>query len=691
MAENILLTFLSDVKTLDNGEIKPTKFKNVEGEEVYITNESAVRYLQQNGIEISKIFVLTSNLTRSEIKNYLPKTTHLEYFNNRMKNFINAENFITNETIYNYNEENSGEENLKSVAEVAELIQNYANGKEIFLNVDLTGGMRHINMMMLDIIRLLEYSGIKIERLIYANFSTKTVEEVKNIYDLFQLISGVEEFVNFGSVEAFKKYYAKNKQSTNLKKLTDAMENFADAIKLCRYGKFIDAIKNLQDAINNFEKMSKTSKDVQDILMARLIDKIRDKYKMLISTSGEDDLKILRWCIKNGYLQQALTLYTERVPEYIFKDFVVLRKKDSEIAEKNLMQDNLNIGFYVLNNYIEKDAKFKMARADYEIEIEALNKEYFGAVKKFLGRILSYEDLRKKYFDEKILKRGMILPSAEIFETLIEIAKNPKIFLNLDVPELLPIKKIIDDIEPKLENIPSVGQRLKEFFKFLNKTELKKYFSAYEYDTRIFRLEYMLNKKIFRLKMDAEEFFNIMKKYFTLKDERNHSNHARTDETGEFETSKILQEGLLRGLSEIENIRKIEIAEIDESDDEKIEKIFINHTNHVSENWSSEQKKAAEKYGRIIDFPFPDIPPTFDSNKVKKLVAENLKEILKLNPTSVLCQGEFNYTVAMVEELKKRSITAVAATSERVIEETVQEDGSSKKVSTFRFVQFRKY
>ena len=42
--------------------------------------------------------------------------------------------------------------------------------------------MRHINMMMLDIIRLLEYSGIEIGKIIYSNYNQQkrvgTVEEV---------------------------------------------------------------------------------------------------------------------------------------------------------------------------------------------------------------------------------------------------------------------------------------------------------------------------------------------------------------------------------------------------------------------------------------------------------------------------------------------------------------------------------
>ena len=122
-----------------------------------------------------------------------------------------------------------------------------------------------------------------------------------------------------------------------------------------------------------------------------------------------------------------------------------------------------------------------------------------------------------------------------------------------------------------------------------------------------------------------------------------------------------------------------------------MKKIFLNHTNHPSDKWSSEQIAAAEIFGEIIDLPFPAIPPEFDKEEVAKKVAENLKKILSFEPAAVLCQGEFNYTFAMVSELKKNKIPVFAATSERMVSSVVQEDGSSRSVSTFRFVKFRDY
>ena len=92
------------------------------------------------------------------------------------------------------------------------------------------------------------------------------------------------------------------------------MENFSEEIKLCHYGQFRAAIIELHDAVHDFDA---EDGNLQDLLMLRLIDRIRQDYSDLIEFRELDDLKVIRRCIKNGYMQQALTLYTERLSEYL--------------------------------------------------------------------------------------------------------------------------------------------------------------------------------------------------------------------------------------------------------------------------------------------------------------------------------------------------------------------------------------
>lgn len=118
--------------------------------------------------------------------------------------------------------------------------------------------------------------------------------------------------------------------------------------------------------------------------------------------------------------------------------------------------------------------------------------------------------------------------------------------------------------------------------------------------------------------------------------------------------------------------------------------VFINHSNHISDNWSQAQREAALAYGNIVDMPFPELRADYSEQKIREVIQRYLSEILAMNPVAVLCQGEFTYTYGLVSLLKEHGITVLAACSERNSREELQ-GGVSRKVSYFKFVQFRKY
>lgn len=118
---------------------------------------------------------------------------------------------------------------------------------------------------------------------------------------------------------------------------------------------------------------------------------------------------------------------------------------------------------------------------------------------------------------------------------------------------------------------------------------------------------------------------------------------------------------------------------------------FVNFSNHPSNAWSDAQKKAAEKYGQIVDIQFPEINPDMTEKEIFDLGTKNVERILLYNPKAVMCQGEFTLTFDMVNKLKTNNIICLSACSKRVVIEKILEDGSSKKEAIFSFVQFRRY
>jgi hypothetical protein len=129
--------------------------------------------------------------------------------------------------------------------------------------------------------------------------------------------------------------------------------------------------------------------------------------------------------------------------------------------------------------------------------------------------------------------------------------------------------------------------------------------------------------------------------------------------------------------------------------------MFINLSNHPSEKWSDKQLEEAKKYGDVVDMQFPQISTELTSADIDALVFEYYLKIKELIPVDffkrevkksfvVMVQGEFIFTYRLVSLLKNEEIMAVAARTERVVKEIV-EDGIPKKVSEFNFAGFMEY
>ena len=121
--------------------------------------------------------------------------------------------------------------------------------------------------------------------------------------------------------------------------------------------------------------------------------------------------------------------------------------------------------------------------------------------------------------------------------------------------------------------------------------------------------------------------------------------------------------------------------------------IFVNFSNHPSENWSNEQINAAKRIvsgGSIVDIAFPQVSGEADESEISRTADKYAKEIISLNPSAVMCQGEFGICLEVVTTLKNNGIKVLYSCSERKTLETVI-DNRTEKTSVFKFVRFREY
>ncbi len=119
--------------------------------------------------------------------------------------------------------------------------------------------------------------------------------------------------------------------------------------------------------------------------------------------------------------------------------------------------------------------------------------------------------------------------------------------------------------------------------------------------------------------------------------------------------------------------------------------MFINLSNHSSKNWEQKQIAEAEKYGQIIDFPFPAIDPDYSSEDIDNLVNHYAELVLAYDEPVVMLQGEFVFTYRLICKLKDAGIKVISACSRRQVVEYKNDSGVAVRESKFIFERFMEY
>ena len=191
-----MLLFLSSIRVENNGEILPKIYKNGIGP-CYTTNESAVRYGVQKHGPMKRLFVfatqtvqlpLTYKTKEDIIKEYRDEEdhtyTHLSYFEHRLQQ---GEHPIETELeVADYDENADMTENIQSIVEMAAkvdaFIASLPKDDTLVLHADCTGGMRNAAMIMMAVLRLMQYGDrVRIGDILYSNLSKRIVEEGNDI------------------------------------------------------------------------------------------------------------------------------------------------------------------------------------------------------------------------------------------------------------------------------------------------------------------------------------------------------------------------------------------------------------------------------------------------------------------------------------------------------------------------------
>lgn len=250
---------------------------------------------------------------------------------------------------------------------------------ENIIYMDYTGGFRDSSSFMIALIRYLEFKGIVCKDIIYSNFHSKKIHSIRSIYNMFDMINGVSEFIGTGNARQLITLQESLVETTNngiVKNFVKNLQSFSDAIALCNVGSIVDAITSISESINTLEQ------DISDDIFVQMFKTLIPtvKEKLYIGKEPPSILDLSKWCLDNNMLQQAVTIYNEKILSYYilnnYDDFKNELKKPipkyrsyKDIHEK---YKNLSKIWDEFNDSDGKRNKYKKKISDY-IDCEISN------------------------------------------------------------------------------------------------------------------------------------------------------------------------------------------------------------------------------------------------------------------------------------------------------------------------------
>ena len=327
----ILLLFLSDFKDKsESGSDYTINGRSYFGRQ---TNEAPTKFLldtaHTDGYPIKKVLCITSKLV-IEKKNNDGKTSY-EVFSERLREYRSSKKYDGEVDIipidYEKSEEEKENDGFSDIAlpVYTELNENLRSNDDIRVYIDYTGGFRDISFLMTTVVRFLEIKGIKTGRIVYSSYTEHRIIDITYIYNIMRLINGVDEFSSTGN-PGILNGFVKDEELKGAYDLLKAITELADQISLCQIDGIDNSFANVKTALETFALDE--AKGETALYLAMLKEMIPIIKKNMYLDEAVSIPNIIRWCLDNSLIQQAITLYVEKMPSYYFSQGIIKRPED---------------------------------------------------------------------------------------------------------------------------------------------------------------------------------------------------------------------------------------------------------------------------------------------------------------------------------------------------------------------------
>ncbi len=317
---NIIITNISALPPKPKEELKEQCFKSDMGDITGIyTNEAPIKYLLtyiSRKKETADLIIAAVTPEAESAYEELEKTVNA---------FAEETGIEAPEMIHVTAAENEMEKTVDQIT------RHVVENDKVY--IDTTGGFRNSSYLLMAVVRVLEYTGIGLTKAIYAKvFGDKQIIDITSVYRMFDLINAVNSFSHLGNSRQLEDYFEEHNNDA-VKRTIKAMNAFSDEISLCRTSRLNDVLGELNNSLLQLSEIPSDEEDI--VLLKSLVGTIRKKFGC---TSGRIEYPaIVKWCLDNKMIQQAVTIYVEKMPEYFYrrKYFTVTTERFEKVKKSN--------------------------------------------------------------------------------------------------------------------------------------------------------------------------------------------------------------------------------------------------------------------------------------------------------------------------------------------------------------------
>lgn len=583
------------------------------------TNEAPIysmaRMLQEKGEKIDYIYGFSTNDERKEnfeiqIKGEEGKRptykNQVEFFQIFLKECCPALEqtnfrFIDFEYPTEHLDKECVDQAIRAAAQIkADMYEEGFDWSDCRLYVDVTGGIRSAGMILSQIVQLLQHDGMTVEKFLYSDFHTDATPNrlfnIASLASLSHLIAGADAFVRYGSSLALEEYFdydyesdaGQSKElSEPLRKLLHAMHRYSDVMQICQVNEIRNVLVDLKHALDEFSQHTIAEESLKERAFALMLDTIKKAYRGILKyAEGEEATlyyEMIRWCLKNGFTQQAMTLYVEWMPVYL-EEKRVFYPVWREVMEKQMVNGQ--------NPSWQKTVLDFCSKESYALE----RQEY--CLKKFrrvIGRMTNPKDgdplgeLEREAFPEFFAegreKLKFLLENREIIEKMRDEEDNEQYIGKF--PRLKALYEMIQEYQKEEERTPTFSVLLQETAGWGRTCEALKNMAEegacrfyglgdrlYEEDfpeksklpeERAAEFDVLLNEGILRTDYKREDVLALVADYRRIRRERNKINHAGNMKKKELAADRREMDRWIRDcLERIENMKPVETMESEE-------------------------------------------------------------------------------------------------------------------------------